>query len=118
MSCSKVVSDESWKKSVYKVSKTCIFAKRSFFLVKRKVFAKMLFLSIFFLLNDLSFETFPALSSYSQREKIKKQGQSTRKSISVCNYIVEVDECGKNGKERQKIYHLKERFSLHKMGYS
>jgi hypothetical protein len=75
------------------------------------------FLSIFFLLNGLSFETLTALSSYSQREKIKKQGQSTRKLISVCNYIVDVDDYGKNGKERQKIYHLKERFWLYKMDY-
>jgi hypothetical protein len=55
----------------YKVSKTRIFGKRSFFSMKRKGVRKF-FLSVCFSLDGLSFEHLPVPSSDSQGEKIKK----------------------------------------------
>ena len=118
MNCSKVICDEIYKKSEStKWAKLAFLKKDRIFLTKRKGAQKMLFLSICFPPNGLSFEILPASSSHSQSETIKKQGESTRKLISVCNYVFELNEYKKNGKKRQKRYDLKERLKLHKMDY-
>ncbi len=92
--------------------------KDRFFSIKRKAVHTQFFLSICFSLDDLSFEYLPASSSHSQREKINREGKSTQKWISVCNYIFEENGREKKEKEIQKIYYLKERFRLYKMVYS
>jgi hypothetical protein len=94
------------------------FGKDRFFFNKEESYSHEVFLSICCSLDCLSFKYLPTSSSHSQREKINKQGESTQKWISVCNYIFEANGREKKEKEIKKIYHLKERFRLYKMDYS